>query len=113
MPHIRLVNRSPAPLRQTVLKPKISLVEVQKDHVAVTASAVEPALTPANAVGRFVFVPGSQWQLADIGGWVAKISKMGSQKDPTVDIQFKDLDGDLSKEYFKFSHVQATFKPLS
>ena len=99
-------------LRQTVLKPTISLVEVDKDHVAVTASAVEPALTPANAVGRFVFVPGSQWQL-DIGGWVAKISKMGSQKDPTVDIQFKDMDGDLTKEYFKFSHVLATFKPLS
>ena len=99
-------------LRQTVLKPTISLVEVDKDHVAVTASAVEPALTPANAVGRFVFVPGSQWQL-DIGGWVAKICKMGSQKDPTVDVQFKDMDGDRTKEYFKFSHVLATFKPLS
>ena len=83
------------------------------DDAAVSRDAVGPPLEASKAASRFIFVPAREFGTEDIGGWIAKITKVGNQKDPTVDIQFKDADGKLSKLYFKFSHVKATFKPLS
>ena len=103
----------PKPPKQTTLTPKLALSEIPVDHPAVNQPAVEPPLSPVNAATRFVFVPAEQFGSEGIGGWIAKITKVGKQQDPIVDIQFKDADGKLSKQYFKFSHVKTTFKPLS
>ena len=79
----------------------------------VTAVAVEPPLSADNAAGRFVFVPAAQFASEGIGGWIAKISKVGKTKDQVTDIQIKDADDRQSKKYFKFTQFAATFKPLS
>jgi hypothetical protein len=103
----------PRPKKQAKLSASIKLAEVALDDAAVSRDAVEPPLEPKNAATRFIFVPASEFGTEGIGGWVAKITKVGTQKDPTTDIQFKDAESKLSKLYFKFSHVAATFKPLS
>ena len=86
---------------------------MELDHPAVSRDAVGPPLEASTAASRFIFVPAHEFGTEGIGGWIAKITKVGHQKDPTVDVQFKDADGKLKKQYFKFSHVKATFKPLS
>ena len=104
----------PSPKKQQAhLKPKLCLAEVALNHAAVTSTAINPPFEPANAATRFVFVPAAEFGAKGIGGWVAKVIKVGKQKDPTVTIQFKDGDDRLEKQCFSFSHVKAAFKPLS
>ena len=103
----------PKPKRQTVLKPKFKVEEIAVDHAAVTSPAAEPALTPANAASRFVFVPASQFGAAVIGGYVARIQKVGRDKQATTSVQFKDADGKMSTEHFTFERVASSFKPLT
>ena len=103
----------PKPKRQTVLKPKFKVEEIAVDHAAVTSPAAEPALTPANAASRFVFVPASQFGAKGIGGYVARIQKVGRDKQATTSVQFKDADGKMSTEHFTFERVASSFKPLT
>jgi hypothetical protein len=107
------LQKPPPPLKQSTLTPKLTLAEIDEAHAALTSPAVEPALTADTAASRFVLVPASQFDAAGIGGWIARIVKVLRNKEQTTELQFKDGDGRASKEYFKFDHVAANFKPLS
>ena len=100
-------------MKQAKLPATIKLAEIEKTHGALTAPAVEPALTAANAGSRFVLVPAAQFGSVGIGGWIAQILKVARNKDQTTEIMFKDGDGRKQKQYFMFEHVAASFKPLS
>ena len=87
--------------------------EIAVDHAAVTSPAAEPALTPANAASRFVFVPASQFGAEGIGGYVARIQKVGRDKQGITTVQFKNADDKMSTKHFTFEHVASSFKPLT
>ena len=101
------------PAIQTTLLAKVKLSEIPETAPELSAIACNPALTMKNGGTRFVLVPASQFQVKGIGGWIAKIVKITRNKDQTTELQFKDRDGKMTREYFKFSHVLAHFKPLT
>ena len=100
-------NTSKTPvLKQSTIKFKIKPCALSKDDPLATATAVEPVLTPQNAVGRFVRLPSNQWPGYDHGGWIGKVVKMTGKN--TITIQMHD-----GKQHFDFQHALQSFSPLS
>ena len=95
-------------LTQSKIKMRVCMGLVDDKHPYVTQDAVEPAITPENGTGRFVFVPRSEFGGEEgVGGWVGKIKSI-TGKDNLTTITFKD-----KKQYYKLPYVIKNFKPLT
>ena len=94
------------PHKRARARPKFTCRQVDiQDQMDLTAKG--PALTPQNAVGRFVFVPASVYQVDDpeIVGFIGCIVKVDNAK--RTSIKFHD-----KTDYFSFEFASATFTPL-
>ena len=91
-----------------MIKFKVALGEVPHDHELMTSPAVEPALTDANAGGRFLLVPASSglWEAPEtVGGWVCKVKKV-NRLTKITEVQFKDGKVDFeTKDALKFKPI--------
>ena len=93
---------------QTKLKPlKLKPGEILTTHELFSKATVGPPLSKANAGGRFVLAPASQWATLaqeNSGGFVGKVMKVVHS---TAQLQFAD-----GKVWFSWD-VVSQFKPLS
>lgn len=72
-----------------------------------TAATAKPELTAANAAGRFILVPGSEYGCEDpkVAGWTGKICKVVGQ---IIHVQFQD-----DKGYWQLAYANKKFKILT
>lgn len=85
----------------------LKMRQVAKEDPLLRQESVGPPLTEANAVGRWVLVPGCEFGEEQVGGWTGKIVKVDRRKDKLTTIQMQD-----GKQHWKLAYVQSKFKIL-